>query len=154
MISFKGQNYNVPGAYARDDAQGKAPTERNTDVLPPLEKSIIRIAGDQHHISELQKLESMLYSKFDLEKLYDELVEYLEKEFPDKTARTITVKDLQRIDEFIKERTLSKITVAESYIVRSYVIGHIIEERKKTLIQVIQYKPIDLIKLPETICPF
>ena len=120
--------------------------------LLSLEKSIIRIAGDQHHISELQKLEGMLYSKFDLDKLYDELVEYLEKEFPEKTASQVTIKDLERIDSFIRERTLSKMTVAEQYIVRSYVIGHIIEERQRILTpKLILPRKIEITKLPETI---
>ena len=104
-------------------------TEDHLHLLP-LEKSIIRIAGDQHHISEMQKLEGMLYSKFNLNKLYDELIEFLEKEFPEKTAKQVTIKDLQRIDEFIKNKTLGNITVVEQYIVRSFVIGHIIEARQ------------------------
>jgi hypothetical protein len=124
---------------------------KQTINLIPLEKSIIRIAGDQHHISELQKLEGMLYSKFDLNKLYDDLIEYLEKEFPEKTARQVTIRDLERIDAFIKDRTLSKITIAEQFIVRSFIIGHIIEERQRSLSLIIQPKPIELIKLPETI---
>ena len=120
--------------------------------LLPLEKSIIRIAGDQHHISELQKLEGLLYSKFDLNKLYEELIEYLEKEFPEKTARQITIKDLERIDTFIKDRTLSKITVAEQFIVRSYVIGHIIEERQRILTpKLILPRQIELNTLPSTV---
>jgi hypothetical protein len=120
--------------------------------LLPLEKSIIRIAGDQHHISELQKLEGMLYSKFDLNKLYDELIEFLEKEFPDKTAKQVTIKDLQRIDEFIKKQTLSKITIAEQFIVRSFVIGHIIEARQETLTSlIVRPKIIELNSLPDTI---
>ena len=120
--------------------------------LIPLEKSIIRIAGDQHHISELQKLEGLLYSKFNLNKLYDELIEFLEKEFPDKTAKQVTIKDLERIDEFIRTRTLGNITVAEQYIVRSFVIGHIIEARQgMTTANIILPKPIDIAKLPETI---
>jgi hypothetical protein len=117
----------------------------------PLAKSIIRIAGDQHHFSELQKLEGLLYSKFDLNKLYDELIEYLEKEFPEKTARTVTVKDLQRIDEFVKKQTLSKITVVEQYIVRAFVVGHIIEERQGQLAAIIKPKEINLDKLPDSI---
>jgi hypothetical protein len=116
-----------------------------------LAKSIIRIAGDQHHFSELQKLEGLLYSKFDLNKLYDELIEYLDKEFPAKTARTVTVKDLSQIDRFIRNRTLDKITVVEQYIVRAFVVGHIIEARQGTLITAIRPKTIDLDKLPETV---
>ena len=126
-------------------------TDRNKTELEPLAKSIIRIEGDQHHFSELQKLEGLLYSKFDLNKLYDELIEYLDKEFPAKTARTVTVRDLEQIDRFITARTLSKITVVEQYIVRAFVVGHIIEERQGSLTAIIKPKEINLDKLPESV---
>ena len=126
-------------------------TENHLHLIP-LEKSIIRIAGDQHHISELQKLEGMLYSKFNLNKLYDELIEFLEKEFPEKTAKQVTVKDLQRIDEFVKKQTAGNITIAEQFIVRSFVIGHIIEARQAmTTPNIILPKQIEIAKLPESI---
>jgi hypothetical protein len=117
----------------------------------PFKKSLIRIAGDQHHFRELQKLESMLYSKFDLPKMYEDLVEFLEKEFPEKTAKTITIRDLSRIDNFIKNQTITKITVAEQYIVRAFVVGHIMEERTGRLTAIIKPQGINVDNIPGTL---
>jgi hypothetical protein len=120
------------------------------EYIEPFEKSILKLtAGGEHHIKELQKLESMLYSGLDTKKLYDNLVKFLEKEFPEKTVRTVSIKDLQKIDEFIKAQTLNKITIVEQYIVRAFVIGNIIEER--SMLSALSPKEINIEALPANI---
>jgi hypothetical protein len=115
------------------------------------EKSIAHLAGEQHHFIELQKLETLLYSEFDLKTMYEELIKYVNKEFPEKTAKSISLKELQKIDEFVKSLTLNKITKIEQYIVRAFVVGNIIEERQGSITSIIKPIEMNLNRLPETI---
>lgn len=113
----------------------------------PLEKSIIAQAGSRHHMRELQKLESMLYTEFDVNTWYKNTIQFIDKQFPEATAQTVTVKDLLKIDEFIKSQTLN-ITAVEQYLVRAFIVGKIIQERSG--LPIIP-KEIELKKLPDTI---
>jgi hypothetical protein len=114
-----------------------------------MEKAMNRIAGDTHHLKELQKLEALLYTAFDLQGFFDELIKFLEKRFGKLEGYDVSIEDLKDIDTFVKKRTLGKIDTVEQYIVRAYVIGKIVESRESA--PVLRKELVKIDTLPATV---
>ena len=62
-------------------------------------KIIRRMAGDRHHLYEMQQLEKLLYTSFDLDVFYEKLI----KEAIDKS---VTENRIIKISEIIREKLI------------------------------------------------
>jgi hypothetical protein len=105
-------------------------------------------AGDIHHLGELQQLEKLLHTSFDLEHLYNELMDFIEKNFKEqfRDHRIPTTEELQSIDDFVRKFVMKRLTTAEQMIVRAFVVGKLISDRETARTAFLP--KIDINKLP------
>ncbi len=88
-----------------------------------------RTAGDSHHLYELQQLERLIFSAWDFEGFYKNLLDFLDSQFGDE-PKTFTVEDLRRIDQFTRKYFEGKLPENELWIVRAFLVGKLISERE------------------------
>lgn len=85
---------------------------------------LISIDGKIHHLRELEFIERMLFEEvFSPDDFYNSLRGWFESQQDLATKETFTAKDLDRLDNFVKNYFDGKIEEAKIWLLRSYIVG-------------------------------
>jgi hypothetical protein len=114
-----------------------------------LQKAIsLRLSpGQYHHLDELKTIELSLYGSFGLEKFYDELQKFIGENIRVSEGSPLSLADFRSIDEFVRKYFTDKLPEAQTWIVRAFVIGKLIETGER----IGPRRLIDVEKLPATV---
>ena len=100
----------------------KAPLKISKDAFRKLQGQ----PGGVQHLEELGAIEKQFHSSFELEKFYESLNKHLADRL--KEGAIPTLEDLQDIDSFIRKYFYGRMPEIETWLVRGFVIGKLIEK--------------------------
>jgi len=110
-----------------------------------LAKSMKANPGDTHHLPILAEAEKRFYGAMGLEEFYEKLIKFIDNKIEPVQGEPLSLDQLRKVDTFTRDYFIGKLPEVETWIVRGFVLGKLLETRERTAPP---HPKIDLDKLP------